>query len=33
LGPGHLLAIEPGVAHDVEALEESAFLITLGWPR
>jgi quercetin dioxygenase-like cupin family protein len=33
LGPGQLLALEPGVIHEVEALEESAFLITLGWPR
>jgi len=33
LGAGDLLAIEPGVPHSVEALEESAFLMTLGWPR
>jgi quercetin dioxygenase-like cupin family protein len=33
LGPGHLLALEPGVTHAVTALEESAFLLTLGWPR
>jgi quercetin dioxygenase-like cupin family protein len=30
LSAGQLLALEPGVAHDVEALEESAFLLTIG---
>lgn len=27
----HVLALEADVRHDVEALEESAFLLTLGW--
>jgi quercetin dioxygenase-like cupin family protein len=30
MSAGQLLALEPGVAHDVEALEESAFLLTMG---
>jgi quercetin dioxygenase-like cupin family protein len=30
---GSLLVLEANVAHDVEALEESAFLLTLAWPR
>ena len=29
---GGLLAIDQGVPHDVEALEESAFLLTIAWP-
>ena len=32
LRPGGLLAIDRGVPHDVEALEESAFLLTMAWP-
>ena len=32
LRPGGLLAIDQGVSHDVEALEESAFLLTIAWP-
>jgi len=32
LPAGHLLALEPGVPHDVEALEESAFLLTVATP-
>lgn len=32
LRPGGLLAIDHGVPHDVEALEESAFLLTIAWP-
>ncbi len=32
LPAGRLLALEPGIAHDVEALEESAFLLTIAWP-
>ena len=32
LRPGGLLAIDQGVPHDVEALEESAFLLTIAWP-
>lgn len=33
LGGGHLLALDRGLRHDVEALEESAFLLTLAWPE
>lgn len=32
LAAGQLLALESGLAHDVEALEESAFLLTIAWP-
>ena len=32
LPAGHLLALESGVAHDVEALEDSVFLLTLTRP-
>ena len=31
LTAGQLLALEHGVKHDVEALEESAFVLTIGW--
>jgi quercetin dioxygenase-like cupin family protein len=31
LPAGHLLTLERGVPHAVEALEESAFLLTLAW--
>jgi quercetin dioxygenase-like cupin family protein len=30
---GQVLVLDPGVTHDVEALEESAFLLTIAWPR
>lgn len=33
LRPGGLLALDHGVLHDVEALEESAFLLTIAWPN
>jgi quercetin dioxygenase-like cupin family protein len=33
LSPGRLLALGAGLAHSVEALEDSALLVTLGWPR
>lgn len=33
LVPGDLLAIERGLEHDVEALEECAFLLTIAWPQ
>ena len=33
LRPGGLLALDHGVPHDVEALEESAFLLTIAWPH
>ena len=32
LSAGRLLALDRGVAHDVEALEESAFVLTIAWP-
>ena len=32
LPTGSLLALDQGLAHDVEALEESAFLLTIAWP-
>jgi mannose-6-phosphate isomerase-like protein (cupin superfamily) len=32
LATGELVALEYGIPHDVEALEESAFLITISWP-
>ena len=31
LPAGRLLVVERGRRHDVEAVEESAFLLTLGW--
>jgi quercetin dioxygenase-like cupin family protein len=30
LTAGQLLALEPGIRHDVEAIEDSAFLLTIG---
>lgn len=30
---GSLLAIDGGVAHDVEALKQSVFLLTIAWPK
>jgi len=33
LPAGHLLALNQCVPHDVEAAENSAFLLTLSWPR
>ncbi len=32
LPAGHVLALEPDIVHDVEALEESTFLLTVAWP-
>jgi quercetin dioxygenase-like cupin family protein len=32
LRPGSLVALEQGSPHDIEALEESAFLLTIAWP-
>jgi quercetin dioxygenase-like cupin family protein len=32
LAQGHLLAMDRAQAHEVEALEESSFLLTLSWP-
>ena len=31
LGPGGLLTLDRHVPHDVEALDESAFLLTIAW--
>lgn len=33
LPAGHLLTLDRCVPHDVEATEDSAFLLTLSWPR
>lgn len=30
---GGLLALDRGVPHEVEALEESAFVLTIAWPQ
>jgi quercetin dioxygenase-like cupin family protein len=32
LRPGSLVALDQGSSHDIEALEESAFLLTIAWP-
>ena len=32
LAAGSLLALDQGIPHDVEALDESAFLLTIAWP-
>jgi quercetin dioxygenase-like cupin family protein len=32
LGPGQLLTLEANTPHDVEALDEAAFLISIAWP-
>jgi quercetin dioxygenase-like cupin family protein len=33
LQPGDLLTLDRCLEHDVEALEESAFLLTIAWPE
>jgi quercetin dioxygenase-like cupin family protein/iron-sulfur cluster repair protein YtfE (RIC family) len=33
LAEGHLLALERNIPHDVVALKDSAFLLTLAWPE
>lgn len=33
LTPGELLTLDRCLEHDVEALEESAFLLTIAWPE
>lgn len=33
LQAGHLLVLEKGLSHDVKALEESAFLLSIAWPH
>lgn len=30
---GSLLTLERGLPHDVEAMEDSSFLLTISWPR
>jgi hemerythrin-like domain-containing protein/quercetin dioxygenase-like cupin family protein len=32
LPPGHVLALDRSIPHDVEAVEDSAFLLTIAWP-
>jgi len=32
LQSGGILVLDPDMAHDIEALEESAFLLTITWP-
>ncbi len=32
LPAGHVLVLEPDAPHDVEAVEESVFLLTIAWP-
>jgi len=32
LRSGSLVALDQGIAHDIEALEESALLLTIAWP-
>jgi quercetin dioxygenase-like cupin family protein len=32
LASGHLLALDRSLKHDVEAFEDSAFLLTIAWP-
>jgi quercetin dioxygenase-like cupin family protein len=33
LPAGRLLALDCGLYHDVESLEDSAFLLTMSWPK
>ena len=33
LPAGHMLALERTLSHDVEAVEDSAFLLTISWPQ
>jgi quercetin dioxygenase-like cupin family protein len=33
LKPGELLALDRALPHDVEALSDCAFLVTIGWPK
>jgi quercetin dioxygenase-like cupin family protein len=33
LKPGELLALDRALRHDVEALSDCAFLVTIGWPK
>ena len=33
LKPGELLGLDRGLRHDVEALSDCVFLVTIGWPK
>lgn len=33
LPAGHLLALGRALPHDVEAVEDSAFLLSIAWPK
>ncbi|MGH9574825.1 MAG: cupin domain-containing protein [Candidatus Acidiferrales bacterium] len=33
LPAGRILTLEPEILHDVEALEDSGFLLTIAWPQ
>jgi quercetin dioxygenase-like cupin family protein len=33
LPAGHLLMLDRGIPHDIQAVEESAFLLTMSWHR
>ncbi len=33
LPAGHLLTLERAIPHDVEALQQSTFLLTIAWPQ
>jgi quercetin dioxygenase-like cupin family protein len=33
LPSGHMLVLDRGMQHDVEAVEDSAFLLTVAWPE
>lgn len=33
LTAGHLLALDRAIPHDAKALEDSAFLLTITWPK
>lgn len=33
LDTGNLFTLNPSIKHDVEALPDSAFLLTIGWPN
>jgi hypothetical protein len=33
LPAGHLLVLDRAIEHDLEAVEESAILLTISWPH
>lgn len=33
LGPGDVLSLKSYLYHDVETIEESAFFLTISWPK